>query len=55
MIETNDQLAKKLLDYTAVNSDPPKLTVLSTDSLTRVQLDAQKDNVRLSCRKCVSL
>lgn len=37
MIETNDQLAKKLLDYTAVNSDlAKKLTVLSTDSLTRV-------------------
>ncbi len=57
MIETNDQLAKKLLDYTAVNSDlAKKLTVLSTDSLTRVQLDAQKDNVRLNCRKgCVRL
>lgn len=52
MIETNDQLAKKLLDYTAVNSElAKKLTVLSTDSLTRVQLDAQKDNVRLNCRK----
>ena len=37
MIETNDQLAKKLLDYTAVNSDlAKKLTVLSTDSLTHV-------------------
>ena len=57
MIETNDQLAKKLLDYTAVNSDlAKKLTVLSTDSLTRVQLDAQKDNVRLNCRKgCFAL
>lgn len=28
-----------------------KLTVLSTGSLTRVQLDAQKDNLRLNCRK----
>lgn len=57
MIETKDQLAKKLLDYTAVNSDlAKKLTVLSTDNLTRVQLDAQKDNVRLNCRKgCVAL
>lgn len=52
IIQTNDQLAKKLLDYAAVNSDlAKKLTVLSTDSLTRVQLDAQKDNVRINCRK----
>ena len=56
-IETNDQLAKKFRDYTAINSElARKLTVLSTDSLTRVQLDAQKDNVRISCRKgCVPL
>lgn len=56
-ITTNDQLAKKLLDYNAVNTDlAKKLTVLSTDSLTRVQLDAQKDNVRLNCRKgCFAL
>lgn len=51
-ITTNDQLAKKLLDYTAVTGElAKKLTVLSTDRLTRVQLDAQKDNVRLNCRK----
>lgn len=57
LIQTNDALAKKLADYTAVNSElAKKLTVLSTDSLTRVQLDAQKDNVRLNCRKgCVVL
>lgn len=51
-ITTNDQLAKKLQEYVAVNTElAKKLTVLSTDSLTRVQLDAQKDNVRLNCRK----
>lgn len=56
-IQSNDQLAKKLQEYTAVNSElAKKLTVLSTDCLTRVQLDAQKDNVRLNCRKgCVLL
>lgn len=52
LIETNDQLAKKLRDYSAINSElAKKLTVLSTNSLTRVQLDALKDNVRLCCRK----
>lgn len=57
MIQTNDQLAKKLQEYTAVNSElAKKLTVLSTNSLTRVQLDAQKDNMRLNCRKgCITL
>lgn len=51
-IQSNDQLAKKLQEYVAVNTElAKKLTVLSTDSLTRVQLDAQKDNVRLNCRK----
>lgn len=57
LIESNDALSKKLADYISVNSEPAKkLTVLSTDSLTRVQLDAQKDNVRLNCRKgCVPL
>ena len=57
IIESNDALSKKLADYKAVNSElAKKLTVLSTDSLTRVQLDAQKDNVRLNCRKgCVPL
>lgn len=57
LIQTNDALAKKFQEYTAVNSElAKKLTVLSTDNLTRVQLDAQKDNVRLNCRKgCVSL
>lgn len=56
-IATNDQLAKKLQEYVAVNTElAKKLTVLSTDSLTRVQLDAQKENVRLNCRKgCVTL
>ncbi len=56
-ITTNDQLAKKLQEYVAVNTElAKKLTVLSTDSLTRVQLDAQKENVRLNCRKgCVAL
>lgn len=56
-ITTNDQLAKKLQDYLAVNSElAKKLTVLSTDNLTRVQLDAQKDNVRLNCRNgCIPL
>lgn len=56
-ITTNDQLAKKLQDYLAVNSElAKKLTVLSTDNLTRVQLDAQKDNVRLNCRTgCIPL
>ena len=43
MIETNDQLAKKLLDYTAVNSElAKKLTVLSTDSLTRYSVGRAK-------------
>ena len=57
LIESNDALSKKLADYISVNSElAKKLTVLSTDSLTRVQLDAQKDNVRLNCRKgCVPL
>ena len=57
IIESNDALSKKLADYKAVNSElAKKLTVLSTDSLTRVQLNAQKDNVRLNCRKgCVPL
>ena len=56
-IQSNDQLAKKLQDYTAVNSElAKKLTVVSTSSLTRVQLDNQKDNVRINCRKgCVPL
>lgn len=57
VVQSNDQLANKLQEYTAVNSElAKKLTILSTDSLTRVQLDAQKDNVRLNCRKgCVAL
>lgn len=56
-IQSNDQLAKKLQEYVAVNTElAKKLTVLSTDNLTRVQLDAQKDNVRLNCRKgCFAL
>ncbi len=55
MIETNDQLAKKLLDYTAVNSElAKKLTVLSTDSLTRHSVGrAQKNNVRLTAARAV--
>lgn len=57
LIQSNDALAKKLQEYTAVNSElSKKLTVISTDNLTRVQLDAQKDNVRINCRKgCVQL
>lgn len=57
LIQSNDALAKKLQDYIAVNSElSKKLTVISTDNLTRVQLDAQKDNVRINCRKgCVAL
>ncbi len=52
LIKTNDQLAQMLQDYTAVGGElAKKLTVISTDSLTRVQLDALKDNVRVNCRK----
>lgn len=56
-VQSNDQLAKKLQEYSAVNSElARKLTVVSTASLTRVQLDAQKDNVRINCRKgCFAL
>lgn len=51
-IQSNDQLAKKLQEYVAVNTELAKrLTSISTNSLTRVQLDAQKENVRLNCRK----
>lgn len=52
MIQSNDSLAKKLQEYAAVNSElAKKLTVISTDCLTRVQLDAQQDNLRIHCRK----
>lgn len=51
MIQTNDALAKKLQDYAAVNSAlASKLTVASTASLTRTQLDGLVDNIRLCCR-----
>ena len=57
MIQNCDALAKKLAEYAAVNSElAKKLTVVSTDNLTRVQLDNQKDNVRINCRKgCIVL
>lgn len=57
LLTTNNQLETKIRDYLSVDSDlAKKLTVLSTDSLTRVQLDAQKENVRICCRKgCVPL
>lgn len=57
LLSTNNQLETKIRDYLSVDSDlAKKLTVLSTDSLTRVQLDAQKENVRICCRKgCVPL
>ena len=57
MIQNCDALAKKLAEYVAVNSElAKKLTVVSTDNLTRVQLDNQKDNVRINCRKgCIVL
>lgn len=57
LIQTNAQLAAKLQEYTAVNSElAKKLTVMSTDSLTRTALDNQKEDVRICCRKgCVQL
>ena len=52
LIQTNAQLAAKLQDYGAVSSElSKKLTVMTTESLTRTALDNQIDNVRICCRK----
>lgn len=57
LVQTNTQLANKLADYAAINTElAKKLTVFTSSSLTRVQLDKQTDNVRICCRKgCVAL
>lgn len=52
VLQSNDALTKKLQDYAAINSElAKKLTVSSTSTLTRTQLDGMTDNIRLNCRK----
>lgn len=52
VIATNQQLAAKILAYSDVNGAlAKKLTVTTSNTLTRTQLDNQTDNVRICCRE----
>ncbi len=57
VMESLDQLSKKLGNVISLRSEVARrLPVVTTKSLTRAQLDAQKENARLCCRKgCVPL
>lgn len=56
-VSSNDQLAKKISDIVTLRSDiAERLLVITSKSLTRTQLNAQKNNCRICCRKgCVPL
>lgn len=57
ILQSNDQLAKKLSDIIALRSEiGRRLPVVTTGSLTRTQLDNTTENCRICCRSgCVPL